>query len=98
MDYLDDLEADFLAIYKVEDMMGLPSARFFRLAERLTAFQGVLQARALQEEQDRKEGKRPLRPTTPAGERQTLREVGGEAVAVSSDQTSYLAERLKDAP
>lgn len=46
LDYLPDLEADFLALYGVDDMLALDGPRFLRLAVRMPAYAGVMQARA----------------------------------------------------
>ena len=96
--YLDDLEADFLALYGVEDILSYPAARFFRLAERLPAYRGVIQARVLQESE---QPSAPVQPTTtpqhPIQQRLALRETGGEVATVASNQPSYLGERLKEA-
>lgn len=52
-DYIDDLEADFLAVYHVPDdpdgrsgMWSLPGPRWLRLASRTVAYPGVVAARA----------------------------------------------------
>lgn len=70
----------------------MESARFFRLAERVAAYHGVMRARVLKQEE---EG--PRRSRTPAEQRKNLRQTGGDVVAVPSSQKSYLAERLKEA-
>ena len=44
--YLDDLESDFSALHRVDDMYSMPAPRFFRLACRMTAYAGVMQVRA----------------------------------------------------
>lgn len=46
LDHLDDLDADFLAIYHI-DLYGqeISARRYFALAQRLTAYTGVLAAR-----------------------------------------------------
>lgn len=50
-EYRDDVEADFLAIYRIDDPMALPGPRFFKLAWRLPNYPGSVRARA-QEEAD----------------------------------------------
>lgn len=50
-DYLPDLESDFSAIHRVDDIYSMDAPRFFRFAVRLTAYEGVLAARRMQEEQ-----------------------------------------------
>jgi hypothetical protein len=44
LDHLDDLEADFRAIYHVSDMLALPACQFVRLAQRLPHYQGAMRA------------------------------------------------------
>jgi hypothetical protein len=46
LDYVADLEADFCALYRVDDMLALPGPRFLRLAQRTPAYAGVMAARA----------------------------------------------------
>ena len=46
VDYLPDLEADFLAHYGVRDMLALTGPQWLRLAARTVAYAGVMQARA----------------------------------------------------
>jgi hypothetical protein len=45
-EHLDDLEADFLAIYGIEDMYDLTGPKFLALAYRVSAYQGVMRLRA----------------------------------------------------
>lgn len=50
---MDDLEADFLAIYRIEDPLDeLSGPRFFKLAYRASAFQGVMAARISSEQSE----------------------------------------------
>lgn len=43
--YLDDLASDFSAVHHIHDMTRLSGPAFFRLAFRLPAYEGVMQAR-----------------------------------------------------
>ena len=52
MEYLDDVAADFQAIYHLS-LDGLSGPRFFGLALRLFAYQGVMRARMEKEQHDR---------------------------------------------
>jgi hypothetical protein len=46
LDHLDDLDADFLAIYHIDlERDEISARRYFALAHRLPAYQGVLAAR-----------------------------------------------------
>lgn len=50
LDHEDDLDADFLAIYGIDlEQVDMPAARYFALAHRLTAYQGVMAARVDEE-------------------------------------------------
>lgn len=97
LDHLADLEADFLAWYRIDNLEQMESAKFFRLAERVAAYDGVMRARVLQEAEQQKKRPRPRGATTPSTQRRHLREAGGEVSAVPSAQPSYLTERLKEA-
>ncbi|MDQ3760970.1 MAG: hypothetical protein M3460_04525 [Actinomycetota bacterium] len=59
LDHLDDLESDFSAIHRVDDIHILDGPRFFRLAYRLGAYSGVMAARVAEQQH---------RNTTPAGQ------------------------------
>lgn len=59
-DHLHNLESDFSAFHRidfdadVEDFDGLSSAKFFRLAERIFAYPGVMQALMVSEQEKRR--------------------------------------------
>ncbi|MER5715713.1 hypothetical protein [Streptomyces sp. NPDC002132] len=54
LDHVDDLDADFLAIYGIDlEQQEISARRYFALAHRLTAYSGVLAARAEAERDDR---------------------------------------------
>ncbi len=44
LDHLADLESDFSVFHRVEDLDTLDGPRFFRLAYRIAAYQGVMAA------------------------------------------------------
>lgn len=76
LDYLPDLESDFSAIHNIwidveaGQFAGLSSRRFFQTAERLPAYQGVMQAHVMAEEQrrqEREQGTPVTMPTTSGG-------------------------------
>lgn len=56
LDYVDDLESDFSAIHRVDDIYAMDAPRFFRLAVRLTAYEGVMAARRMAEDQKQNGG------------------------------------------
>jgi hypothetical protein len=52
LDYLDDIVSDFSVFHRVDDITALDGPSFFRMAWRLAAYTGVMQARANAEQQD----------------------------------------------
>lgn len=44
LDHLDDIESDLSVFHRVDDWRQLDPPRFFRLAERLPAYQGAVRA------------------------------------------------------
>lgn len=51
LSHLDDLDADFRVFYRIDDMLiQLDGPRFFKLAQRVGAYQGVMAARAMAQE------------------------------------------------
>jgi hypothetical protein len=85
LDHEADIDADFLAIYGIdlEQADAMTAPRYFALAHRLTAYQGVMAARVEEErEQPPPSSSTPTRTSsTPAPERG-----GSEAVEVSLTQ------------
>lgn len=49
LDYLDDLDADFRVFYRIDDIEQLSGPKFFALALRTFAYQGVMAALAASE-------------------------------------------------
>lgn len=72
LDYLDDLDADFLAIYGIDlERDEISARRYFALVHRLTAYQGVMAALVEHERQEQggPPAKEPHRPA-PAAQQQ----------------------------
>lgn len=62
-----DIDADFLAIYGIDLCeQEVPGPRYFALAYRLTAYQGVMAARVEEEREDQPSSSTPTRTSTPA--------------------------------
>lgn len=62
LDHQDDIDADFLAIYGIDLLeQEIAGPRYFALAHRLTAYQGVMQARAEEEREHRPTSSTPTR-------------------------------------
>jgi hypothetical protein len=62
LDHLDDLDADFLAIYGIDlDYSEISARRYFALAHRLTAYTGVMAVRAEAEREDQPTSTTPTR-------------------------------------
>lgn len=51
VDHLDDIDSDLSAFHRIDDLWSMPAPRFFKLAWRLPAYAGVMQSRALAEQQ-----------------------------------------------
>lgn len=49
LDHLDDIASDMSAFHRIDDVTTMDGPTFFRLAWRLPAYTGVMQARALAE-------------------------------------------------
>lgn len=47
LDYLDDIASDLSAFHRIDDCTRLDGPTYFRLVWRLSAYTGVMQARAL---------------------------------------------------
>lgn len=94
-----NLEADFLAIYRVQDMYELPASKFFALAIRTVQYDGLMRRKFLEtrnkrlQQQQRKE----LVPTALGELRARIFESGGEIVTVRGKNESYLFEALTEA-
>lgn len=59
LDHLDDIASDMSVFHRVDDITALDGPTFLRFAWRLPAYEGVLRARAVAEEN-------ASRPPTPA--------------------------------
>lgn len=59
LEYLPDLESDFSVFHRIDDIYSMPSARFFTFATRLPAYQGVLAARVMAEQEQQNPASRP---------------------------------------
>lgn len=68
LNHLDDLASDFSVFHRVDDMGALPARAFFALAERLSAYQGIVAARAAIQaaEEDPEPSGLPERRETPS--------------------------------
>lgn len=53
LDHLADLESDFSAIHRVDDIYQLDGPRFFRLAWRISAYKGVIHMRLQEQDMQR---------------------------------------------
>jgi hypothetical protein len=83
--HLDDIDADFLAIYGIDlEQVEMPARRYFALAYRLTAYQGVMAARAEEERDD--EPERSTTPTRTSSTAPPTRQGAGETAEVSLTQ------------
>lgn len=75
LDHLDDLDADFRVFYRIDGIgderfpLGLTAPRFFALAHRSAAYEGVMAARVAEEmaEQEKPGNTRQAPPQRAAG-------------------------------
>ena len=65
---LDDITSDMSVFHRVDDITTLDGPTFLRRAWRLPAYQGVMRARLLAEQEDQDE---PGARSAPSGDRQT---------------------------
>jgi hypothetical protein len=56
VDAQDDIESDLSAFHRIDDPLSIPAPRYFMLANRLGAYTGVIQARAVERDQESREG------------------------------------------
>jgi hypothetical protein len=85
LNHQEDLDADFLAIYGIDLLeQEISARRYFALAYRLTAYQGVMAARAEEEREQRD----PTPSTTPTrtSTAPPTRQGNGETTEVSLTQ------------
>lgn len=88
LDHLDDLDADFLAIYGIDlEEREISARRYFTLAHRLTAYQGVMAARAEAEREDQ-----PAASGTPTRTSSTPAPSRGNGEAVELSLTQFRAQ------
>jgi hypothetical protein len=66
LDYLDDIASDLSVFHRIDDPYLLDGPRYFRLAWRLAAYQGVMQARVAAEQRASEPQQRPFEYGAPA--------------------------------
>jgi len=69
--HLDDIASDMSVFHRVDDITVMPGRAFFRLAYRLPAYEGVMRARVLAEQEDQQ----PRSDHQPAAPRPQAREI-----------------------
>lgn len=79
LDHLDDLASDFSVFHRIDDITSLPGPVFYRMAARLFAYQGVMQARQMAARQDEGDAPAPAPQQGPAP-RQMGRDSAGRDV------------------
>jgi hypothetical protein len=67
--HLPDIESDLSAVHRIDDMWSLEAGKFFRLAHRLPAYQGVIRAWVEREvsKENRRTGGREIIPVPVGG-------------------------------
>jgi hypothetical protein len=67
LDHLDDIASDLSVFHRIDDPSTLDGPTYFRLAWRLAAYQGVMQARAnAAREEQQPSSERPFEYSSPA--------------------------------
>lgn len=88
LDHLDDLDADFLAIYGLDlEQVEISARRYFALAHRLPAYQGVMAAR-VDEERD----ERPAARSTPTRTQTAAPQGSGSSETAEVSLTQFRAQ------
>ena len=99
VDYLRELEADFLALYRIVDPWSMPARRFFRLALRTPYYQGAMQAKVLAETEGQQGGTRSVGSTaapevSPEGvdmrHNMAAAKAAGKGLKEGSNEVSYV--------
>lgn len=86
--HMRDLDADFLAVYGIDlEREEIGGPRFFALAHRLPAYQGVMAARV--------EAERSEQPQAPAGSAPVERQTASPAPAEGVKEVSLTAFRVQ---
>lgn len=92
LDHLDDLESDFSAIHRISDIYALDGPRFFKLAYRMSAYQGVMRMRT--EEQMSREQEAPQRLQVAASRSPRGSAPTGLPAAVIAAKAPHMIERV----
>jgi hypothetical protein len=90
LDHLDDLESDFSAIHRIDDIYSMRSRKFFTFAKRIAAYQGAMAARVAEEVMQQREHAKARQNV--ANQRQRLATAGAQVSSVSISEPSYLDE------
>lgn len=91
LDHLDDLESDFLVFYKIDNMYELQAEKFFRLAYRVSAYEGVMKMR-VQQLANRAPAPTQLHPAQKTGRPPRPHEMNGEGTPISDPSIAQYFE------
>ena len=75
LDHMEDLESDFSAIHRIDDITSLDGPRFLRMALRIFAYDGVMAARLREEAEDPRNPQRTTQAPQQAERRVSLSEM-----------------------
>lgn len=89
LDHLEDLESDFSVFHRVDDIYQMDGPRFFSRAARIFAYDGVMTARALAEQEKQKGSNPTPRPATGRGTSST----GWQTVSLENSDPLLGGER-----
>lgn len=65
LDHLDDIASDLSVFHRIDDVDAMDGPTYFRLAWRLAAYQGVMQARAIATRDEKQPPDRPFEYSQP---------------------------------
>jgi hypothetical protein len=85
VDYEADIASDLSAFHRVDDPMTIDGPRYFSLANRLSAYSGVMAARAEKLRQDEREGVSVAQGAAPTQSSGPSRVSDDAAIAMLSD-------------
>lgn len=95
LDHLPDIESDLSRFHRIDDYERMPSARFFKFAERLAAYGGVMTARvAAVTRREEAAPPQPLRQLAPTPRRQGGAEVVELAAAAVMSPDLFERKRV----
>lgn len=95
LDYEADIASDLSAFHRVDDPMTLDGPRYFSLAPRLTAYSGVMAARAEKLRQDEENGVSEAHVAAPSQSRPDAPKLVSDDVAMAMLADGWLEHTIE---